>query len=103
MIDVSLRTGSKGRFEVTLDDQLIFSKVKLHRFPNPGEIVLYPGGVSETEILLAYGYVNFASKAGQLAGNHFATIVAGNEHLRELGKRFLWEGAQEIVFREQGV
>src|SRR5437899_2347556 len=70
--------------------------------PNPGEIVLYPGGVSETEILLAYGYVNFASKAGQLAGNHFATIVSGNENLRALGKKFLWEGAQEIVFREVG-
>ena len=39
MIEVSLRTGSKGRFEVTLDDQLIFSKVKLHRFPNRGEIL----------------------------------------------------------------
>ena len=39
MIDVSLRTGSKGRFEVTLDDRLIFSKVKLRRFPNRGEIV----------------------------------------------------------------
>ena len=37
-------------------------------YPHPGELVLYPGGVSETEILLAYGYVNFASKAGQLAG-----------------------------------
>ena len=70
-------------------------------YPHPGEIVLYPGGVSETEILLAYGYVNFASKAGQLAGNHFATIVEGNEHLRDLGKKFLWEGAQEIVFREE--
>jgi Protein of unknown function (DUF3830) len=69
-------------------------------YPNPGEIVLYPGGVSETEILLAYGYVNFASKAGQLAGNHFATIVKGNENLRELGRMFLWEGAQPIVFRE---
>jgi hypothetical protein len=69
-------------------------------YPHPGEIVLYPGGVSETEILLAYGYVNFASKAGQLAGNHFATITEGGEHLRELGRRFLWEGAQEIVFRE---
>src|ERR687897_1914230 len=69
-------------------------------YPNPGEIVLYPGGVSETEILLAYGYVNFASKAVQLAGNHFATIVEGNENLRELGRRFLWEGAQEIAFRE---
>ena len=69
-------------------------------YPNPGEIILYPGGVSETEILLAYGYVNFASKAGQLAGNHFATIVEGGESLRELGRRFLWEGAQPIVFRE---
>ena len=69
-------------------------------YPNPGEIILYPGGVSETEILLAYGYVNFASKAGQLAGNHFATIIEGNENLRELGRRFLWEGAQEIRFAE---
>jgi len=68
-------------------------------YPNPGEIVIYPGGVSETEILLAYGYVSFASKAGPLAGNHFATIVEGGENLRELGRRFLWEGAQEIVFR----
>ena len=35
--------------------------------PSPGEIILYPGGVSETEILLAYGPACFASKAGQLA------------------------------------
>jgi hypothetical protein len=69
-------------------------------YPNPGEIVFYPGGVSETELLLAYGYVNFASKAGQLAGNHFATIVDGSENLRELGRRFLWEGAQPIRFEE---
>ncbi len=39
MIDVSLRTGSKGRFEVTLDDRLIFSKARLKRFPEKGEIV----------------------------------------------------------------
>jgi hypothetical protein len=71
-------------------------------YPNPGELILYPGGVSETELLLAYGYVNFASKAGQLAGNHFATIVEGNENLRELGRRFLWEGAQPIRFSETG-
>ncbi|MBA2641325.1 MAG: DUF3830 family protein [Actinobacteria bacterium] len=70
------------------------------RYPSPGELIFYPGGVSETELLLAYGYVAFASKAGALAGNHFATIVEGNENLRELGRRMLWEGAQEIVFRE---
>ena len=39
MIDVSLRSGSKGRFEVTLDDRLLFSKAKLKRFPENGEIV----------------------------------------------------------------
>jgi hypothetical protein len=71
------------------------------RYPSPGELILYPGGVSETELLLAYGYVAFASKAGALAGNHFATIVDGNEKLRELGRKVLWEGAQEIVFRER--
>lgn len=69
-------------------------------YPNPGEIVIYPGGASETELLIAYGYVNFASKAGQLPGNHFATIVEGNENLPALGEKFLWEGAQEITFRE---
>jgi hypothetical protein len=69
-------------------------------YPSPGELVLYPGGVSETELLLAYGYVAFASKAGALAGNHFATIVEGQENLRELGRRMLWTGAQEIAFRE---
>jgi hypothetical protein len=26
--------------------------------------------------------------------------VEGGQNLRELGRTFLWEGAQEIVFRE---
>jgi hypothetical protein len=71
------------------------------RYPSPGELIFYPGGVSETELLLAYGYVAFASKAGALAGNHFATVVEGNENLRELGRKVLWDGAQEITFRER--
>jgi hypothetical protein len=66
--------------------------------PAPGEIILYPGGISETEILLAYGAVDFCSKVGQLAGNHFLTITQGRENLRELGKLCLWKGAQDIVF-----
>jgi hypothetical protein len=70
-------------------------------YPSPGELIFYPGGVSETELLLAYGYAAFASKAGALAGNHFATIVSGNENLRELGRRMLWEGAQDISFSEK--
>ena len=71
------------------------------RYPSPGELIIYSGGVSEAELLPAYGYVAFASKAGALAGNHFATIVEGQENLRELGRRMLWSGAQEIVFTER--
>jgi hypothetical protein len=67
-------------------------------YPAPGQIILYPGGISETEILLAYGGVRFASKMGQLAGNHFITITAGGESLPNLGKLALWEGAQKIRF-----
>jgi hypothetical protein len=70
-------------------------------YPAPGEIIVYPGGISETEILLAYGSVHFASKVGQLAGNHFLTITEGREHLRPLGERVLWHGAQDIVFQAE--
>ena len=66
--------------------------------PAPGQILLYPGGISETEIILAYGAVDFASKMGQLAGNHFLTLTSGLENLPLLGKLVLWEGAQTIRF-----
>jgi hypothetical protein len=70
-------------------------------YPAPGQLLLYPGGISETELLLAYGTTSFASKAGTLAGNHFATVVDGNDRLSELGRRTLWEGAQPIRVTEQ--
>jgi hypothetical protein len=66
--------------------------------PAPGEILLYPGGYSETEILFPYGPTLFASKMGQLAGNHFLTIVEGREQLAEMGRTIVWEGAQDILF-----
>ncbi len=66
--------------------------------PAPGHIILYPGGISETEILLAYGGVDFSSKMGQLAGNHFITLTSGLENLQKLGTMTLWEGAQKIRF-----
>jgi hypothetical protein len=69
-------------------------------YPSPGQILLYPGGFSETEILFPYGATHFASKLGQLAGNHFLTIVSGNEQLKELGRLVLWEGAQDILFEK---
>jgi hypothetical protein len=66
--------------------------------PQAGEILFYPGGYSETEILFPYSGTVFASKLGQLAGNHFLTVVEGRENLRALGELTLWEGAQDIVF-----
>jgi hypothetical protein len=66
-------------------------------YPLPGEILLYPGGLSETELLIPYGRTQFGSKAGLLAGNHFMTIVAGGEQLPELGRLALWKGAQRII------
>src|SRR5262249_56915412 len=58
-------------------------------YPAPGEILLYPGGISETEILFPYGSTRFASKVGQLAGNHFLTVVDGRASLAELGRLVL--------------
>jgi hypothetical protein len=67
-------------------------------YPSPGQILLYPGCVSETEILIGYGAVHFASKAGTLAGNHFLTITSEPGLLRKLGELTLWQGAQPISF-----
>jgi hypothetical protein len=69
-------------------------------YPGPGELLLYPGGLSEVEILFPYGATLFASKMGQLAGNHFATIEAGRERLPELGNAVLWDGALELRIQE---
>ncbi len=67
-------------------------------YPAPGQILLYPGGISEAEILVPYGSTCFSSKVGQLAGNHFLTVVEGGEHLQAIGRAVLWQGAQAIRF-----
>jgi hypothetical protein len=67
-------------------------------YPGPGELLLYPGGLSEVEILFPYGATSFASKMGQLAGNHFATIEDDRDLLAALGEAILWRGAQDVVF-----
>ena len=35
---VELQSGSSGRFEITLDGELLFSKKAVGRFPRPGEV-----------------------------------------------------------------
>jgi hypothetical protein len=66
--------------------------------PAPGQLLLYPAAVSETEILVPYGECRFASKFGPLSGNHFITITEGAEQLAKLGELVLRHGAQEIRF-----
>ncbi|MBM3677028.1 MAG: DUF3830 family protein [Actinobacteria bacterium] len=67
-------------------------------YPQPGQLLLYPGGVSPPEILVPYGATAFTSVAGPLAGNHFLTIVEGADRLPELGRLVQWEGAQPVSF-----
>jgi hypothetical protein len=45
--------------------------------------------------------VRFASKVGQLAGNHFLTIVKGEQKLVDLGRLVLWQGVQELVIEHE--
>ena len=66
--------------------------------PSVGDVLFYPGGFSETELLIAYGACSFASKMGPLAGNHFLRIVEGQEQLAAVGRKVLWEGAQDVLF-----
>jgi hypothetical protein len=65
--------------------------------PAKGEFLLYPGGISEMEIIVAYGRCVFASDVGQLAGNHFLSVTEGLENLDALGRKVLWEGAQAVT------
>lgn len=68
--------------------------------PSPGQLLIYVGDLSECEILFPYGACSFSSRVGQLAGNHFATLTSGQEQLPEMGRRVLWDGAQEIEITE---
>jgi len=65
-------------------------------YPQRGEVVVYPGGISEMEIFIPYGHCAFSSKLGRLPGNHFLTFTEGLDQLPALGEKVLWEGAQDI-------
>jgi hypothetical protein len=66
--------------------------------PAPGQVLWHPPGLSEAELLVPYGSTCFSSRVGQLAGNHFLTIIDERGGLAEVGRRLLWEGAQSICF-----
>ena len=93
-------SGEAAWVPMGLDLDLGLGPENANSYPAAGELLLYPGGVSEVEILFPYGATCFASKMGQLAGNHFATVQTGREHLPELGRRVLWEGSQKFHISE---
>jgi len=66
--------------------------------PLPGQILFYPAGISETEILLPYGEARFSSVAGELFGNRLLTITGNLERLAQVGEDILWNGARDIHF-----
>ncbi len=68
--------------------------------PKPGQLLFYPTGISETEILIPYGAARFDSVAGELAGNRFLTITDDLERLAQAGKDILWNGSRDIRFEE---
>lgn len=69
-------------------------------FPAPGHVLWHPAGISEAELLLPYGPTRFASKAGQLAGNHFLTIEGDPAKLAAIGRAVLWKGAIDVAFEK---
>ena len=67
-------------------------------YPAPGQVLWHPPGASEAELLIPYGPTRFASKAGQLAGNHFLTLDVDPVELAALGRAVLWNGAVDVSF-----
>lgn len=67
-------------------------------YPRPGELLLYPGGISEAELLIAYGPACFSSRTGQLAGSPVLIVGDGLERLAEIGRDVLWSGHKRIQF-----
>lgn len=95
---VHVRWSGEGVWIPLGDRQFGFGYENATSHPAPGQMIFHPGGISETEVLLAYGGLDFSSKIGQLAGNHFLTVTKGHESLMALGNHVLWKGATPIRF-----
>ena len=68
-------------------------------YPSRGDLLFYPGYRNEQEILVPCGPTCFKSPAGELAGNHFATLGAPRERLEALEQRTLREGVLRTTLR----
>lgn len=68
-------------------------------YPSYGDLLLYPGYRNEQEVLVPCGPTCFKSPAGELAGNHFATLETPRETLAALEERTLREGVLEATLR----
>lgn len=70
-------------------------------YPSRGDVLLYPGYENTPELLFACGSTAFASPAGELAGNHVATMDASREELSALEVDVLENGSKEITIRQR--
>jgi hypothetical protein len=68
-------------------------------YPSRGDVLLYPGYRNEQEVLLACGPTCFKSPAGELAGNHVATLDADPETLRRIEEATLQDGVMDVQLR----
>ena len=68
-------------------------------YPSYGDLLLYPGYRNEQEILVPCGPTCFKSPAGELAGNHFATLDTPREELRDIEQRTLRDGMLDVTLR----
>jgi hypothetical protein len=68
-------------------------------YPSRGDLLFYPGYKNEQEILVSCGPTCFKSPAGELAGNHFATLAASPESLDAIERRTLREGVLRTTLR----
>ena len=68
-------------------------------YPSFGDLLLYPGYRNEQEILVPCGPTCFKSPAGELAGNHFATLDTPREDLRAIEQRTLRDGMLDVTLR----
>jgi hypothetical protein len=64
--------------------------------PEPGQVLLYAGAHSQSELLIPYGICGFACKVGPLSGNHVVTLDCGLNELQAIGESLQFKGAQPL-------